>query len=75
MGQPYHRVAADVAIALRDVRPVDVLFQPEKNAQSALVCALGQHDFVTFAEYGPAGRVLIMFVYLLLFSISFAPPG
>jgi hypothetical protein len=50
MGQPNDRVAADGAIALRDVCPVHVLPQPEKNAQRALVCAIGQHDFVTFAK-------------------------
>src|ERR1017187_79313 len=50
MGEPCHRMAADAAIALGDIRPVDVLFQPEKDTRSALVCALGQHDLVTFAE-------------------------
>ena len=50
MGEPRHRVAADAAVALRDVRPVDVLSQPEKNTRSALVCAFGQHDFVSLAE-------------------------
>src|SRR5439155_16919688 len=50
MSQPYQRVTADLAITLPNVRPVDVLFQPEKNAQRAWVGALGEHDFVTFAE-------------------------
>src|SRR5947209_9769027 len=50
MGQPYHRAAAYSAVALPDVRPVGVLLHVEKNAQSTLIRALGQHDFVTFAE-------------------------
>src|SRR5260370_12015609 len=50
MSEPGHRVAADGAIAFRDVRPLDVLAQPEKNARGALVCTIGQHDFVTFLE-------------------------
>src|SRR6478672_9156746 len=33
MVQPSHRVAADGAIALRDVRPVDVFSETDKNAQ------------------------------------------
>src|SRR5579884_3827745 len=50
MGQPDHRVAADGTIAFPNVRPVAVLLQVEKNAQSALIRAPGQHDFVTFTE-------------------------
>jgi hypothetical protein len=51
MVQPSHRVATDDAIALRNVRPVDIFSEPDKNAQSALVCAIGQDDFVAFPEY------------------------
>src|SRR5689334_11020013 len=50
MSEPDHRVAAGGAIAFPDVRPVGVLFEVEKNAQSALIGALRQHDFVTFPE-------------------------
>jgi hypothetical protein len=52
MFQPCDRVAADAAIPLCDVGPVGVCAQPEKNTRGALVCALGQHDFVAFAESG-----------------------
>ena len=45
-------MAADATIPLGDICPVDVLSQTEKYASSALVCALGQHDLLTFAEYG-----------------------
>src|ERR1044071_132696 len=57
MAQPSHRVAADGAIALRNVRPVDVFSEPHKNAQSTLVCAVGQHDLISFVEYS-ANRFL-----------------
>jgi hypothetical protein len=50
MSQPFDRVAAYVAIRLRDVRPVSILLKPEEYADSALVRALRQHDFVAFAE-------------------------
>src|SRR5260370_34693251 len=75
MSQPYHRVAADVAIALVNVRPGDVLFQPDKNAQRARVGALGQHDFVTFAECRTSRSGAHHVRVPLLFSISFAAPG
>src|SRR5712692_11876060 len=68
-------MAADVAIALPDVRPVDVLFQPEKNAQRARVGALGQHDFVTFAECRTSRSGAHHVRVPLLFSISFTAPG
>src|ERR1035437_10405823 len=50
MAQPRHRVAADIAIALRNIRPVGVLSQPEENTQGTLVRAFSQHHFVAFAE-------------------------
>src|SRR3954452_2709191 len=50
MSQPYDRVSADLAVALRNVRPVSVASQPDKDARRALIGAMGQHDFVTFAE-------------------------
>jgi hypothetical protein len=50
MGEPDHRVPADVTLAFHDVRLVDV-YQAEKDAQSALVCALGQHDFIAFMKH------------------------
>src|SRR5271169_3172785 len=68
MGQPDNRVAADSSIALRDVGPVDVLPQSEKNTGSALVCTLSQHDLVPFAEsstdrfVGNHFRVLLHFL-------------
>jgi hypothetical protein len=75
MGEPCQGMTADAAIALRNVRPVGVLSQPEKNTRGALVWAMGQHDFVTFAEYRTSRSSAHMFVYLLLFNISFAAPG
>jgi hypothetical protein len=50
MGEPGYRMAADAAIALGDVRPGGVLSQPEKDTLGTLVCASGQHNFVTFTE-------------------------
>ena len=50
MGEPCYRVTPNVAIALRDVRPVNVTSQPEKNTKGALVCARGQYHFLTLAE-------------------------
>jgi hypothetical protein len=50
MRQPFHRVTADAAITLGDVRPLDVFSQPEKNAGSTLVGAIGQYDFVAFVK-------------------------
>lgn len=49
--QPSHRVAADAAIAFREVRPVGIFPEPEKNTRCALVCAFSQHDFVAWAEF------------------------
>src|ERR1017187_5744162 len=57
VGEPCHRVAADGAIALRDVRPVDVVPQTEKNSQGALVGAIGQYDFIAFVEYRRRGLI------------------
>jgi hypothetical protein len=50
MGEPRQRMLADTAIALADFRPVGVFCEPEKNTRGALVCALGQHDFIAFME-------------------------
>src|SRR4051794_23980549 len=50
MRQPFHGMAADLAVALRDIGPLGVLLQMEKDAQGAWVGSEGQHDFVTFAE-------------------------
>jgi hypothetical protein len=52
MGKPFHRMAADTAVTLRDVRPLGIFFQPEKDTKGPLVGAFGQYDFVTFAECG-----------------------
>ncbi len=51
MGEPYHRMAADATLMLKDIRPPHVLSQPEKDAKRALVCALREHDLVTIVEY------------------------
>jgi hypothetical protein len=50
-------VAADAAIALRDIRPVDVLSQMKKDAKGALVGAFGQHHFVTLTEGGASSSI------------------
>src|ERR1700759_3476965 len=63
MGQPHYRVAADLAIALPNVGPVDVLFQPQKDSQSALVCTEGQQNFVTFMECR-TDRLIVHHVWL-----------
>jgi len=50
MGEPGDGVAADAAIALGNVRPVDVLSQPEEHTWSFLVCAPGRRHLFTLAE-------------------------
>src|SRR5579871_1562447 len=72
MSQPDHRVAADVAIAFPDIRPVGVFLQVEKNAQSALIRALSQHDFVTFTK-PITGRLSARHVRVLLRSAILSP--
>jgi hypothetical protein len=75
MSQPYHRVAADLTAEFRNVRPVDVPSQPAKNAQSALVRAMGQHDFVAFAECRTSRSGAHHVRVPPSFGISFAAPG
>ena len=72
MVQPRHRVAADAAIALRDVRPVDVLFETDKHTQGSLVCAPASTTSSPSRKTVPTGLLLIMFV--TSFSRQ-APPG
>src|SRR5579871_4124188 len=50
MRKPSHRVAADGSITFGNVRPVSIVSETDKNAQRALVGALGQHDFITLVE-------------------------
>jgi hypothetical protein len=38
MREPFHRVTADAAVAFRDVRPLDILSEVEKNTLGTLVC-------------------------------------
>src|ERR1051326_2168577 len=52
MDKPHYRMAADTAVALGDIGPVGVLFQPEKYTWRALVCTIGKHNLVTFTESG-----------------------
>ena len=49
-------MAANVATALRDVRPVGILLEPKKDAGGALVGAFRQHDFIAVTERGTNGR-------------------
>jgi hypothetical protein len=44
-------MAADGAIAFSDIGPVDVFSQVQKDANCALVSALGQHNLITLAEF------------------------
>src|SRR6476469_9084326 len=69
MVQPSHRVAADVAIALRDVSPVDVRLETDKNTHDSLVCAAAQHDLVTFPE-DSTNRFMEHHVRNLLLSVG-----
>src|SRR5450755_2715501 len=74
MSQPGHRVRADAAIALRNIRPGSVIIsQPEKNALGALVCAQGKHDFVTFAEF--RNNALCTYHFTPSFSIAACMAG
>jgi hypothetical protein len=38
-------------VVLHNVCPVDVFSESDENTRGALVCAFGQHDIVSFAEY------------------------
>jgi hypothetical protein len=51
MGQPFHWMAADSAIALRHIRPFGVGSVLQKHSRCAGICSPGEHDFVTFAEH------------------------
>jgi hypothetical protein len=44
-------MAADGAIAFSDIGPVGVFSQVQKDANCALVSALGQHNLITLAEF------------------------
>src|SRR5271157_807757 len=57
MGEPLHRMAADGAIALFDVRPFGVRIKVQKHAVASLVCALGQHNLVALAEHRTNDRI------------------
>ena len=50
-GEPCHGIAPNAAIPPGDVRPVGILFQPEKNTNGSLARALGQHNVVALAEF------------------------
>jgi len=73
MGEPGHRVAANGAIALVDIRPIGVVLQPEKYTMRTLVCAFDQHDFVAFTVSG-RGRSNVSHVDNLLRSPTVPRP-
>jgi hypothetical protein len=76
MGEPFHRMAADAAIAFRDVRPLDILSEVEKNALGTLVGASRQHDFVACAKCWICVRhVLALLRSLFLLAVSVATNG
>jgi hypothetical protein len=50
MGEPNQGMAADLAVAFGDVRPVSVLFKAEEYAERALVGASDQLHFIAFAK-------------------------
>src|SRR5512143_2890082 len=66
MAQPRHRMAANATIALRDVRPVAVFLETDKDTQRALISALGQHHLVAFAECSTNSRSIAHHVRTLL---------
>jgi hypothetical protein len=71
MGEPFHRVTPDAAIALRDIRPLDILSEVQKNALGTLVGARGQHNFVAFVECWICVRhVRALFRSLFLLPVS-----
>ena len=57
MAKPRHRVASDFAVAFRYVCPTDIISEPDKDAQGALVRAFDKYDLVAFMKVAVTGSV------------------
>jgi hypothetical protein len=51
MCEPCNRMASNIPIALGYIRPIGVVFEPEEYTGSTLICALGQDNRITVAEF------------------------
>jgi hypothetical protein len=51
VGQPFQRMAPDSAVALGNIRPLDVRSGPQKNSRRPCIGSLDEHNFVAFGKH------------------------